>query len=226
MTVRTSVRRCATGAGLVAGAGVVAVAVGMGSAYADTPEGSVEELQSAAADLTQANDVLGKVDIPADDARPHELLGSQIQFQDHALPLLDGQGGAEAIQASLLSSHDSFLSGLGNFLFDGVDQQFAHASEAVFSADQAFAADPSSLTAELGVGSADFQLLGAAFDSLLPDMVALSAPEFDPSAFIEGGHSLEIASLDPAVINDVGSAALGSALDGWASSAIDSMSLF
>ena len=52
----------------------------------------------------------------------------------------------EADQTPLLSSDNSLLSGLGEALFNGPDQQLAQASDTFLSAAEAYAADPSSAT--------------------------------------------------------------------------------
>jgi hypothetical protein len=78
----------------------------------------------------------------------------------------------EAIQTPLLTSHNSFLSGLGDFLFAGPDEQLEEASASLLTAAQALAADPSSLTADEGLSSAGLQYLDAVLiDSLLPNIV-------------------------------------------------------
>jgi hypothetical protein len=62
----------------------------------------------------------------------------------------------EADQTPLLPSDNSFLSGLGESLFNGPDQQLAQASDAFLSAAEAYAADPST-TNGLDTASASLQ---------------------------------------------------------------------
>lgn len=62
----------------------------------------------------------------------------------------------EADQTPLLSSDNSVLSGLGESLFNGPDQQLAQASDAFLSAAEAYAADPST-TNGLDTASASLQ---------------------------------------------------------------------
>jgi hypothetical protein len=70
----------------------------------------------------------------------------------------------EADQTPLLSSDNSLLSGLGEALFNGPDQQLAQASDAFLSAAEAYAVDPSTTNA-LDAASASLQF----DDSLLFD---------------------------------------------------------
>jgi hypothetical protein len=70
----------------------------------------------------------------------------------------------EADQTPLLSSDNSLLSGLGESLFNGPDQQLAQASDTFLSAAEAYAADPST-TNGLDTASASLQF----DDSLLFD---------------------------------------------------------
>ena len=70
----------------------------------------------------------------------------------------------EADQTPLLSSDNSLLSGLGESLFNGPDQQLAQASDAFLSAAEAYAADPST-TNGLDAASTSLQF----DDSLLFD---------------------------------------------------------
>jgi len=101
-----------------------------------------------------------------------------------ALSQLPGAGGStppaelgdlisqyEAVQTPLLSSDNSFVSGLGELLFNGPDQQLAQSAESFLSAADAYAADPTSLTNTVDVLSATFQWT----DSLLFDSVPANA---------------------------------------------------
>jgi hypothetical protein len=101
----------------------------------------------------------------------------------------------EAIQEPLLSSDNSFLSGLGHFLFDGPDQQLAQASDTFLTAAQSFAVDPTSITNELDALSASFQFDGALlFGSLFPNVVGKVIDQ----VFDIGGFDTAAAGADQA----------------------------
>jgi len=76
----------------------------------------------------------------------------------------------EVIQTPLLSSDNNFVSGFGEALFNGPDQNLADASETFLSASQALAADPTNITAFGEYATAGFQLDGSLF-GLIPSTV-------------------------------------------------------
>jgi hypothetical protein len=183
------------GLGLAAGAGLAAVALGLGIAHADPTGGASTSadpatlLDSAAADLTQASEVLSKADVPAS---LQHLLSVQTQSAEEFSQVI---AQAQSIQDPLLSNDNTFVAGLANLFFGDVDQKFAQASAAVLSADQAFAADPSQST-EAGLIGPDFQLDGAAIDSVFPDVTGvfvdrlLGIPVESPDAAVSAGADL------------------------------------
>lgn len=124
----SGVRRWATGVGLVGGAAAAAAMIGMGTADAD--DGSVPTdiglLDSAETNVTDAMNLWSQV-----------AGGGSLPANSDAFNLL------EEIQTPLLSSDNSFVSGLGDLLFNGPDQQLAQASDAFLSAVDTYAADPS-----------------------------------------------------------------------------------
>jgi hypothetical protein len=139
-------------------------------------------LNTAQADLTDAFNVLGQ-------PQPTPDIFSQI----------------EAIQTPLLSSDNSFASGLGDVLFNGPDQQLAQASEAMLSAADAFSADPTG-TDGLNLVSTAFQFDGSLlFDNLPADVIGKVADQlFDLSPAADLGSSLDpVAAVDPSIIADV-----------------------
>jgi hypothetical protein len=134
------VRQWSSGAGLAAAAAAV---IGMGTAHAD--DGSLTTdiglLNSAATNVTEGFNVWTQAygEAPPSSA---DLTQAITQF--------------EADQTPLLSSDNSLLSGLGESLFNGPDQQLAQASDAFLSAAEAYAADPST-TNGLDTASASLQ---------------------------------------------------------------------
>jgi hypothetical protein len=127
-----------------------------------------------------------------------------------------------ADQTPLLSSDNSLLSGLGESLFNGPDQQLATASETFLSAAEAYAADPST-TNGLDAASASLQfddsllfdsapanLIGQVIDQVLhlgdSDIASASAAT-DLATSVTGGLGPSsaadlAASLDPATVID------------------------
>jgi hypothetical protein len=160
-------RRRTVGVGMVVGAGVAAAIIGMpGAPAAHADDGSASTdliglLDSAAADMTEANDVL------------HNIPGVVVVDLGGVIGnAADTINQFEAIQEPLLSSDNNFWSGLGDFLFADPDQQLNQASDAFLTATQAVAADPSSLIAGLELSLAGFQYTDTVlFDSLLPNAV-------------------------------------------------------
>jgi hypothetical protein len=149
-TVRR-IRRWSAGAGVTAAAAAV---IGMSTAPAAlADDGSLPTdiglLNSAATNVTEGFNVWTQAygEAPPSSA---DLTQAITQF--------------EADQTPLLSSDNSLLSGLGESLFNGPDQQLAQASDTFLSAAEAYAADPSSATG-LDAASASLQF----DDSLLFD---------------------------------------------------------
>jgi hypothetical protein len=140
------VRQWSSGAGLAAAAAAV---IGMGTAHADDLSTDIGLLNSAATNVTEGFNVWTQAygEAPPSSA---DLTQAITQF--------------EADQTPLLSSDNSFLSGLGEALFNGPDQQLAQAGDTFLSAAEAYAADPSSATG-LDAASASLQF----DDSLLFD---------------------------------------------------------
>lgn len=159
--------------GLAAGAGLAAIALGMGDARADNDTTEPAALLStAAADLSQAHDLFTGTD--------HAVPASMQQFFDSEAQLPAGAEHlmtfTESIQEPLLTSNDSVVSELANIYFGGLDQQFATDSAAVLAGDQAFVADPSKIT-EIGVLIPDLELAGTELDSLGADFTAILADD-------------------------------------------------
>ncbi|MGA8546078.1 MAG: hypothetical protein WB785_12575 [Mycobacterium sp.] len=128
-------------------AGVATVLLNMtGAPAAHADDGSLATdiglLNSAETNLTDALNVLSQVSGGASGI-PASLPDLTSQF--------------EAIQTPLLSSDNSFLSGLGDVLFNGPDQQLAQSSDAFLVAAEAFAADPTSSINQLDTVSTAFQ---------------------------------------------------------------------
>jgi len=153
VTMTNSVRRWAAGVGLAGGAVVAAGMIGAASApAAHADDGS----------LTTDIGLLNAAETNMQDA--FSLAG----WTDTEFPHLINQW--EAIQTPLLSSDNSFVSGWGEFLFNGPDQQLAQSTDAFLSAGEAYAADPSATTglAEL---SPFIQLIDTLFLDTLPSNV-------------------------------------------------------
>ena len=132
------VRQWSSGAGLAAAAAAV---IGMGTAHADDLSTDIGLLNSAETNVTDAFNVWT------------QAYGEAPPSSDGLTQLITQ---TEAIQTPLLSSDNSLLSGLGESLFNGPDQQLAQASETFLSAADAYAADPSSTTG-LDAASASLQ---------------------------------------------------------------------
>jgi hypothetical protein len=147
------------------GVGMAAVAVaviGMGTAHAD--DGSVPTdiglLTTAETDVTDAFSLNGQA--------PDTGFFSQL----------------EAIQTPLLSSDNSFVSGVGEALFNGPDQQLAQSSEAFLSAAEALSSGTPSITALGDYASTGFQLVGAIFGELPSTLIGkLTDQIFDIGGF-------------------------------------------
>jgi hypothetical protein len=175
-------RRWGIAAGMGAGAVVAAAMIGMttaGDAHADD---SADVLGQAAADLSQATQLLDGAPEASLDAQQAAILAEQESFQT---------GPA----SSLITDQDSVVSGLpaaDQADLTGADDQLTQAYQAVLTADQAFvAADQAGdlgsaqgLPADLGVIDADFGLDGAAFNTAFADVGAEIANFFDLSALL------------------------------------------
>jgi hypothetical protein len=167
------VRRWGVGIGMAAAA---AAMIGMGVAHADTPDDVIDQ---AINDLNQGTAVLDAASVADLSARQADALAAQENF-DQLDPILTQIGTQEEL---LPAGDQTFLA--------NADEQFVSAAQNVLSADQAFvaadqagdltgnsfnAADLTALDADLGLVSADFNVLGdfllVAFDpdigSLLP----------------------------------------------------------
>jgi len=172
-------------AGGIGMAAAAAAMIGMGTAHAD--DGSLATdiglLDSAATNMTDGFDVWTQAygEAPPSSA---DLTQAITQF--------------EADQTPLLSSDNSLLSGLGESLFNGPDQQLAQASDTFLSAAEAYAADPST-TNGLDTASASLQfddsllfdsgpanLIGQVIDEVLhlggSDIVSAAATDLATSA--------------------------------------------
>jgi hypothetical protein len=149
-------------------------------------------LNSAQTDVTDAFNVLGQVPgatIPGPPADLADIIGK-----------------FDAIQTPLLSSDSSFVSGLGEALFNGPDQQLAQSSDAFLSAIEAYAADPTSSAAELGALSTTFQWDGSLlFDSLPANVIGgLLDKVLDLSPAADLASSVDpVTAVDPSIFADL-----------------------
>lgn len=157
-------RRWGVAAGMAVGAGVAAVMVCMTAApAAHADDGSLATdiglLNSAETDAIDALTAFTQV---SGDGLPPDFPGNLIDLTNQF----------EAIQTPLLSSDNSFVSGLGEILFNGPDQQLAQSSDAFLVAADAFAADPTSSINELDALSTAFQYVDSLlFEALPADVV-------------------------------------------------------
>ncbi|HYX99667.1 MAG TPA: hypothetical protein VE908_08985 [Mycobacterium sp.] len=101
----------------------------------------------------------------------------------------------EAIQTPLLSSDNSLLSGLGESLFNGPDQQLAQASDTFLSAADAYAADPSTTTG-LDAASTSLQFDESLLFTSLPSNVI--GEVIDQVLHLGGSDIASAAATDPA----------------------------
>jgi hypothetical protein len=136
-------RLWAVGTGMAAAAAAAAV-IGMGTAHAD--DGSVPTdiglLNTAQADIAEAFSLNGQT--------PDTGFFPEL----------------EAIQTPLLSSDNSFVSGFGEALFNGPDQQLAQTSEAFLAAAETLSSDTTNLTALGDYASTGFQVTDAIFGEI------------------------------------------------------------
>jgi hypothetical protein len=149
-------------------------------------------LNSAQTDVTDAFNVLGQVPGATIPGPPADLA--------------DVIGKFDAIQTPLLSSDNSFVSGLGEALFNGPDQQLVQGSDAFLSAIEAYAADPTSSAAELGALSATFQWDGSLlFDSLPANVIGgLLDKVLDLSPAADLASSVDpVTAVDPSIFADL-----------------------
>jgi hypothetical protein len=185
---RTSSRVRHIGAGLgMAGAAAIIASTGAPAARADDLSTDIAFLNAAAADVNEAFSLSGRTPIDAD-------LFNQM----------------EAVQTPLLSSDNSFLSGLGDALFNGPDRQLAQSADTFLSATQAYTADPSAVNGLADVSAAlqfdgtllgnelpativgkivdEFAGLSTATRGAATDVAAsaatISANEYDPASFL------------------------------------------
>jgi hypothetical protein len=128
-------------AGGLSTAAAAAAMIGMGTAHADDLSTDIGLLETAETNVTDGFNIWTQAygEAPPSSA---DLTQAITQF--------------EADQTPLLSSDNSLLSGLGESLFNGPDQQLAQASDAFLSAAEAYAADPST-TNGLDTASASLQ---------------------------------------------------------------------
>jgi len=151
VTMTNSVRRWAAGVGLAGGAVVAAGMIGTASAPA-----------ARADDLSTDIGLLNAAESNIEDA--FNLSGQTETIFPHVISQL------EAIQTPLLSSDNSLVSGWGEFLFNGPDQQLAQSTDAFLLAGEALAADPSPTTG-LAALSPFIQLMDTLFLDTLPSNV-------------------------------------------------------
>lgn len=165
----SSVRRW--GVGLAAGAAVAAAMIGAGgmpAAWAD--DGAIPTdiglLNTAQADIVEAFSLSG-----------------------HTETVLPGViDKLEAIQTPLLSSDNSFVSGFGEVLFNGPDQNLAQAGEAFLSAAETLSSDTTNLTALADYASTGFQVTDAIFGEIPSTLIGkLTDQIFDIGGFDTGG---------------------------------------
>jgi hypothetical protein len=182
------VRQWSSGAGLAAAAAAV---IGMGTAHADDLSTDIGLLNSAETNVTDAFNVWTQAygEAPPSSA---DLTQAITQF--------------EADQTPLLSSDNSLLSGLGEALFNGPDQQLAQASDTFLSAAEAYAADPST-TNGLDTASASLQF----DDSLLFDSgpANLIGQIIDQALHLGGSDTASAAATDLATSASSASASPG-----------------
>jgi hypothetical protein len=171
-------RRWAGGIGTAAAA---AATIGAGTAHAD--EGSVPAdiglLNTAQTDIAEAFSLSGHTN--ADAGFFPEL---------------------EAIQTPLLSSDNSFVSGFGEVLFNGPDQQLAQASETFLSAAETLSSDTTNFTALGDYASTGFQVTGAIFGEIPSTLIGkLTDQIFDIGGFdtASAGAAVDVATSTSAV---------------------------
>jgi hypothetical protein len=188
----TNVRRW--GVGLAGGVAVAAALIGgagMPAARADS--GSIPTdiglLNTAQADIAEAFSLSGHT-------------GADTGFFPELV----------AIQTPLLSSDNSLVSGFGEALFNGPDQNLAQASEAFLSAAETLSSDTTNLTALGDYASTGFQVTDAIFGEIPSTLIGkLTDQIFDIGGFDSAGAAAatDVASsaaasgnqFDPAVFD-------------------------
>ena len=135
------VRQWSASAGLAAAAAAMMGLASAPAAYADDLSTDIGLLETAETNVTDGFNIWTQAygEAPPSSA---DLTQAITQF--------------EADQTPLLSSDNSLLSGLGESLFNGPDQQLAQASDTFLAAAEAYAADPST-TNGLDTASASLQ---------------------------------------------------------------------
>jgi hypothetical protein len=156
-------RRWGVGFGIAAAAGAAAATIGMTASAAHADDGSLGTdiglLNSAETDVIEALNAFNQV---SGNGLPSDFPGNLVNLTDQF----------EAIQTPLLSSDNSFVSDLGDALFNGPDQQLAQSSDAFLVAAEAFSTDPTSAINELDAVSTALQYDGTLlFDELPADVV-------------------------------------------------------
>ncbi|WP_156751252.1 hypothetical protein [Mycobacterium sp. 1245111.1] len=165
-----TVRRLATGVGLAGGAAVAAAMIGtVGAPAAWADDGSIPTdiglLNTAQTDIVEAFSLSGHADA-----------GTGF------FPEL------EAIQTPLLSSDNSLVSGFGEVLFNGPDQNLFQASEAFLSAAEALSSDTTNLIALGDYASTGFQVIDSIFGEIPSTIIGkLTDQIFDIGGFDTGG---------------------------------------
>ncbi len=145
------------GIGIAAAAAAMIGMAGAPTAQADDLSTDIGFLTTAETDLNDGLTALSQLPGAGGGTPPAELGDLISQY--------------EAIQTPLLSSDNGFVSGFGELLFNGPDQQLAQSAESFLSAADAYAAEPTSLINTADLLSATFQWT----DSLLFDSVPANA---------------------------------------------------
>jgi hypothetical protein len=175
-------RRWGIALGMGTGAVVAATMIGVGAAADAHADDGADVLGQAAADLTQATQVLDGAPEASLDAEQASILSIQEGVQNGAL-------------STILSDQQSILSDLptaDQADLTNVDDQLLTAYQGVLDADQAFAAadeagdlsGSGALPADLGVLDADVAAIPASFDAIFTDIGADLASLFDFSSLI------------------------------------------
>jgi hypothetical protein len=163
-------RQWTTCIGTAAGAAVATAILGVSAAHADDA-GPGDLLGEAQVSLTDANQVLGQIDVSSLSDQPliAQFIGTATGIQDHALQIVDKLDSAET---AILSYDDGALSSLLSPLFTNLDQQWYQGGEALLAADQtlseaiASGSVPDTIAAQLGALVPAVELLGPAYDSI------------------------------------------------------------
>jgi hypothetical protein len=156
--------------GIAAGAAAVTAIFGASAAHADDTS-PVDLLGDAQVALTDANQVLGQVDVASLSDQPliAQFINSATGIQDHALQIVDKLDSAET---AILSYDNGALSSLISPLFTNLDQQWSQGSEALLAADQtlseaiASGSVPDTIAAQVGALLPTVELLGPAYESI------------------------------------------------------------